>query len=117
MAMTTPKDKFAISMDVALRERIEAVAEARGEGRSTVIERLCRNSIEDEEAFLWATEYEPTRWVMEKMANNPAFARSLAKLVGQHLSSDELGKLGEQTERGRQRRQSKKKGTSKKQGE
>lgn len=44
--MAKPKERITITMDPVLLERIDAVAESRGDSRSAVIERVLEGEIE-----------------------------------------------------------------------
>ena len=87
--MRMPKHKFSISMDVELVKRIDAVAEARGEGRATVIERMCRNDIDEEEKFLKQFDNRGYRAVYDLLATHPRLIQRIATLVGEELSDED----------------------------
>jgi predicted transcriptional regulator len=83
------KQKFSISMDAELVKRIDAVAEAREEGRATVIERMCRNDIEEEEKFLKQFDNRGYRAVYDLLATHPRLIQQIATLVGEELSDED----------------------------
>ena len=112
VTMAEPKDKFSISMAPELVARLDEVGAQRGEARSTVIERIIRNGIADEESFLRDMESPVYRTIMQAMVNTPKLVQAMAKLVGEHLSEEELEHLPadgtKQVELGKQRQKKKK---------
>ena len=109
--MPEPKDKFSISMDTELVQRLDAVAEARDEARSTVIERIVRHGLAEEESFLRDMENPVDRAIVDIVTDNPGILRTIANLVGQQLTDEQLAGLRNQAKRGRGR-QGKKKGSA-----
>ena len=109
--MPEPKDKFSISMDTELVQRLDAVAEARDEARSTVIERIVRHGLAEEESFLRDMDNPLDRVIVDIVTDNPGILRTIANLVGQQLTDEQLAGLRNQAKRGRGR-QGKKKGSA-----
>lgn len=101
--MSEPKDKFSISMDPELVRRLDKVGEARGDARSTVIERIVRNGLPEEERFLEQMENPAYRAIVQLLTESPKVTETLARLVGEHLGAEQLEKLKQQAERGKAR--------------
>ncbi|MEX0885775.1 MAG: ribbon-helix-helix protein, CopG family [Phycisphaeraceae bacterium] len=108
--MPEPKDKFSISMDTELVQRLDAIAEARDEARSTVIERIVRHGLAEEESFLRDMENPVDRAIVDIVTDNPGVLRTIASLVRQQLTDEQLAGLRQQAARGRERQATKKKG-------
>lgn len=89
------RDRITLTLDHELTKRIDAVAEARDESRSATIERMLRNSIEEEERFLGQVGTGIEGRIMALMLENPKLINSLSKLVGDELSEDQLKRLEE----------------------
>ncbi|MFA9480470.1 ribbon-helix-helix protein, CopG family [Phycisphaerales bacterium AB-hyl4] len=110
VTMPEPKDKFSISMDPELVQRLDAIAEARDEARSTLIERIVRHGVADEEKFLSDMESPVNRVIAQLLTESPKITMALARLVGEQLTEEEVGKLRVEAERGKAR-QKKKRGS------
>lgn len=105
------KERITITIDRIVLARVDGVADARGDSRSAVIERIVSNGIGSEERFLAMMEVPATRLIIEKIVGSPAIAGAIAQLVGESLSKEELKALNEearkQAERGIDRRKAK----------
>ena len=98
-------------MDTELVQRLDAVAEARDEARSTVIERIVRHGLAEEESFLRDMDNPLDRVIVDIVTDNPGILRTIARLVGQQLTDEQLAGLRNQAKRGRER-QRKRKGST-----
>ena len=70
--MPEPKAKTAVAIDAELSRRIDRVCEQRDENRSNVVERMLRNAIDDEEAFVRRMEQPLVRTFVEMMSKHPS---------------------------------------------
>ena len=99
-------------MDAALLRRLDKVCDARNQARSQVIERIVGDQIEKEEGFVKDMENPVLRTVLNAMVNTPGLIHTMAKLVGQNMTDEELDNLRvgakEQIEYGKARQQLKK---------
>jgi len=91
--------------------RLDTVAAARGEARSTVIEHVVRNGLAEEESFLRDMEDPAYRVIMELLTTSPKVLRTMATIVGEQLSEEELAEIVNkapvQVARGKKRQQAK----------
>jgi|GEM_PF-1748429 len=112
-----PKSKIAISIDAELLRRLDEVCHARQQSRSKIINRILIEQIDEEESFVRGLENPAVRAVMSVMINTPGVVESMAKLVGEKMSSDDIDEMREgfkkQADLGKKRRGSKKKTKSK----
>jgi hypothetical protein len=119
--MSTIKERITVTLDPALLERLDVIAEARGDSRSAVIERCVRYGLAEEERFLKVMENPVTRAVFEVLAESPMLMSSIATVVGDELSPGELEKIAEsvkkQGKRGRERSAAKRAGRPRQAGE
>jgi hypothetical protein len=90
-----PKAKFSISMDEELVERIDRIAQARDEGRATVIERMARNGIADEERFLGLMDDPVAGALLSRLLESPRLMRGIAAMVAEDLGEDEAAAIRE----------------------
>lgn len=89
------KQAIAITMDVELIERIDAVAEAREDSRSAVIERMARNSIGGEEDLVGYLANPVMREIVTRLMGSPKIMNAVAALVGEEVSEDQLKRMAE----------------------
>ena len=87
------RDRINTTLDHALTERIDAVAQARDESRSATIERMLRNQIEDEEKVLKQVGTGIHGRIMALMLENPKILTTMSKLVGESLTDEQLARL------------------------
>jgi hypothetical protein len=85
----TRKVQMNVSIDADLLERIDRVAAKRHETRSAVIDRFCRNQIDDDEQFLAELEQPVVRALYSVMAK-PEVLRVVAALVGDKLTGKDV---------------------------
>ncbi|MEM9419349.1 MAG: hypothetical protein AAGA25_09915 [Planctomycetota bacterium] len=111
--MPENKAKIAVSIDADLARRIDAVCEARDENRSQVVQRIIREGIDEEEKYIQGMENPLIRGILETMTSSPKVLRLMAEIVGEELTEDRLLDIQEgtkkQAQRGRERKQAKKK--------
>lgn len=112
-----PRERVTVTLDASLLRRIDRVAEARGEARSAVVERMVANEIGEEERFMRLMENPATRLIFQTLMSNPRIVESIAVLVGDKLDPEDAERMAkvirEQTKRGRERRGKKHGGTGK----
>lgn len=110
--MNKNKQKIAISIDADLLEKIDQVAEARGDARSTLIERMLKDGIESEMRFVKQMESPVYRALMGALTSSPKVFEVLADLAMEKITPEqaqELQKKGhEQMKRGLERSKAKK---------
>ncbi len=80
MARKTP---ISITIDSELLERIDRYASASDESRSTVIERMCRNDIAEQEEFLGDMESPTMRMLYKAVASKPVLEMMLSVMEGE----------------------------------
>lgn len=88
-----PKDKITISLDAGLIRRVDAVAGARGESRSRVMERLMENGIDDEERWVDEAEMPLYQIVADLMTSDHRVLRAVAKICGEHMGEKEAREI------------------------
>lgn len=105
------KDRITITIDAELLRRVDAVADARAESRSAIIERIVKNEIVSEERFLKVLEVPVTRLIVEKIMGSPTIAGVIAEMVGNSMTQEERKALSDfvlkQGQRGRERQEAK----------
>lgn len=105
------KTAINITIDADLLRRIDDAAEKRGDSRSAIMERFCRNEIEQEEAFLREMENPVYRAIYDAMSRRPEVIRAMCAAAGQYIDLAEAQakaeRLKEQTKRGKARRHNK----------
>ena len=94
-----PKAKFSISMDQELVDRIDRIAQAREEGRATVIERMATNGIEDEERFLHLMDDPVVGAVLGRLMASPKLMRGIAAMVAEDISVEEATAIRDKSQR------------------
>lgn len=101
------KTAINITIDADLLKRIDDAAEKRGDSRSAVIERFCRNEIAQEEEFLHELESPVFRAIYDAMSKRPEVIRAISAVMGEHIDLAEAKakaeRLREQTRRGKAR--------------
>lgn len=114
--MPENKAKIAVSIDADLARRIDAIADARDENRSQVVQRIIQDGIAEEEKFVHGMENPILRGLLETMTSSPKLLRTIAKIVGEEMDEEILADMQEgmkkQAALGRERKQSKKKSRS-----
>ncbi len=102
------KAKVTVALDREVLRRVDAVAGARGDSRSSVIERMLCNGIGDEEKFLRAMENPVTRAVTQAVTSSPWLIEKIARLVGEEVCKGDGSEIREfvakQAKRGAVRR-------------
>jgi len=84
------KEITTVRLDPELIRRLDAVAEARGESRSVVIERVLRNEVADEEDFVNEMEHPVMRALVRMIIASPAATRFVIWLAGGTTDEAEL---------------------------
>ncbi len=119
--MKEAKERITVTVDADLLRRLDAVAAARGDSRSAVLERLLGNAIGEDEVFLKAMENPITRAVAQAVTSSPALIESIARLVGEQMSTGDAEEIrevmAEQAKRGAGRRGSRSKKSGRLAGE
>jgi hypothetical protein len=86
-------------MDEELWEEVRRVAEARGESQADVLDRVLRNALPAEKAFIRHLANPVVREVILRLAAEPVFLSGLAKLVGDRMSSDQVRAMSKEAAR------------------
>lgn len=91
----SPEVKKVLSVAIApeLLARIDRVAEAREETRSTVADRILKNGIEDEERFLNEMAVPMFRKLVLAAIERPTLMAGFAKLIGERVDMKELEQM------------------------
>ncbi|MCC6580873.1 MAG: hypothetical protein IT440_10570 [Phycisphaeraceae bacterium] len=89
------KERLTVTIDRDILQRIDAVATAREEPRSRVIERICRNGIKAEEEYLSDLEKPALRFIAEAITSRPALVSALARVIGEQLTGEEMARIRE----------------------
>lgn len=104
------KEVTTVRLDKELLDRIDRVAEARGESRSITIERMLKNEVPGEEDFIQQMEQGLMRGLARVISSAPTAANFILWLAGESVSNTQLDRrlenLRAQIERGKQRQQS-----------
>lgn len=83
------KKAVTVTLSEDLLDRIDTVAESRGESRSGVVERLCRNGIDSEERFARLLGHPLGGVLLSRLANPDVMTSLLLRVVGENLSHEE----------------------------
>lgn len=106
----------SVRLEEDLIKRLDAVAEARGESRSELIERVLQNQVVDEEKLIKELDNPVMRLMIRTLMNNPAIVKTIAKMAGRKINDEgiEIGRrrADKAIERAKER-QAAKKGKSK----
>lgn len=87
----------SVRLEENLIKRLDAVAEARGQSRSELMEQILHREVKDEEKMLREMESNPiARMLLRTLMNNPAIVKVIMKLGGEKLT-DENFKIGQKT--------------------
>tara|TARA_R110002111_G_scaffold159236_2_gene225930 strand:- start:2140 stop:2490 length:351 start_codon:yes stop_codon:yes gene_type:complete len=87
------RDRITVTIDPAVLQRIDVIAQSRKESRSATIERVLRNGAKDEEDMLEQVGTGIEGRVMAILLNNPQILNVMSKLVGDQLTDTELTRL------------------------
>lgn len=79
------KIPISVALDPGLVDEIDEIAEALGESRSAVVERMLRNGAPDERASISAL----ANPLVGKLLEHPKFLSALAAVVGEDLTGDD----------------------------
>lgn len=105
--MAEKKVRITITIDPELLGRVDGVCEARGEPRSSLIERVLSNEIKEEEEFVGDMENPVLRALLMAFKSSAALMKLSAKIAGETLTPEEVRKISEvareQIERGKVR--------------
>jgi len=108
------KLKISITVSDDVLGRIDAVAEARGETRSYLIDRMLRSGVEAQEELLRDMENPVVRGFARLLASSPGVVKGLAKIGGRELTDEDWERLAEKipglVEGGRERAGRRKRG-------
>ena len=106
------KQVTTVRLVAQLLERIDRVADARGESRSITIERMLENEVGGEELFMRAVETRIGRGLVEAVAASPSLIKALMALAGEEFTDDDIAAMKKNvkavTRKGRQRESDKK---------
>lgn len=91
--MNENKKPVTISVSPDLLRRIDAVADARGENRSQMIERMLTTDIADEESFVTDMEDPIKRTVARAIVASPMLLSMIAGVVGEGLGEEDLARI------------------------
>lgn len=117
MAENENKVKISVAIHPKLLERVDAVAEARGQSRSEVIDRILGNGIKSEEATVKDMEDPIQRAIISLLFNSPTVISGLAKLVGRNLTPEQIEETKQNMNKGIQRAKERQAAKRRKQGE
>ncbi len=107
-----PKERVSVTLPPGLLERVDRVAEERGESRAVTMERMLGNSIDFEEKFLKDMENPLVRGLAKAVFASPQFLDAIAfvvrdqEMMGRGKELKEFG--DEQLKRGTARKRKKK---------
>lgn len=110
--MARTKVAIGVTIDEELLKRLDEIFAKRDENRSAGIERILRNAIEDEAAYLDTMEQPMPRLFIETMSKSPAFIKALGALLAEHVSKEDIERIQantpKQAQLGRERERAKK---------
>jgi len=110
----TDKARISMTIDPKLLRRIDAVCESRNEPRSSMIERILENEMDEEEQFVKDMENPVLRALARIIADTPGVTKFLASLGGMDTGLDNIenlkSKMREQIGKGQERQKGKRKG-------
>lgn len=87
------KERVTITLDAKLLGRVDAIATAREDSRSAVLERIVRLGINEEEEFLGTLGSGVVGRVVEQLICHPEMYRMLSKLVGEKVTEADVQEL------------------------
>lgn len=87
------KERITITVDPDILTRLDALAEARGENRSAVVERMLRVRLEDEEQFVADMENPLKRAVIKALTVNPAVLDFVSSVMGEEMTAEQLQRI------------------------
>lgn len=96
--MTDNKLKISISIGPKLLRRLDAVADARQQSRSEIIERLVSRGLKSEESLLEDMESPLNRAIVSVLTSSPHLLGGLAKLIGEELEPGDIERVRKQAE-------------------
>lgn len=84
----------SVRLEEDLIKRLDAVAEARGESRSELIERVLDSSVASEERMIKDLDSPVMRMLLRAIMNNPSIVKAMAAVAGKKISDEgiEIGK-------------------------
>lgn len=106
---------ISISLEPDLIERVDRIAEARGETRTDVIERAILNALDGEEKLLHRLENPVFREVVTRLMAQPEVLDAIGAVVSERISLSEMERMRAAAPRLKEagkRRASKRKGQS-----
>lgn len=89
------RERITVTIDPAVLQRIDAIAQAREESRSATIERVLRNGARNEEDLLERVGTGIEGRVMAILLHNPQILNVMSKLIGDQLTDTEFTRLQE----------------------
>lgn len=84
---------ISISLEPALIERVDRIAEARGETRTDVIERAILNALDGEEKFLERLENPVFREVVTRLMAQPEVLDAIGAVVSERISPTDMERM------------------------
>lgn len=95
------KRPISISIETDLLDRVDRLAELRGDTRTAVIERAIRNDIAEQEEFIESLANPVVRGVHKTLTSSPTLLRIIARLVDEDMSDGDIRALMERAPRDR----------------
>ncbi len=89
------KEVVTIRLGPEVIKRLDYIASEREETRSSVIERIVDNGIEDEESFLDQMTNPILRNLILGMAGSPKFMKIMGKVMREEFSDEDLASMGQ----------------------
>jgi predicted transcriptional regulator len=102
--LNKPKDVLTVRVDQSIIARIDALAQATGETRSAIVERVLRQSLGEYESWVESFANPLVREVFAGIFENPTVLKILAPMVtGEKISPQHAKELARKVARLRQR--------------
>jgi len=107
MATDAPKTRVTITIDPALLQRIDAVCEAMGSPRSSMIELMIEQGIDRREGLVRDMENPMLRLLARALSTQPKMVTGILQMLGDQIDEEDeewvRSGLREQIERGKKR--------------
>jgi hypothetical protein len=84
------KDRISITLDPGLIARVDRLAELRECSRSAAIEMMLERAVEEDEKLFGSLENPVLGAIVQSILDHPKIVASIASLVGQGITPDEL---------------------------
>ncbi len=89
------KDRITVTLDPDLVARIDRLAELRDHSRSKLMELLLEIAVEEEEAAMKTLGSPVVGTVVQSIMDHPKLLKTIASLIGERLTPDEVKKWQE----------------------